>query len=444
MSIESATSSPTSPSFCVLPWLHRFTNIGGEVQVCCISEEYDNSNRDQNGTPLFVDKCADDQILMNTQFMKDLRLQMLKGEWPQLCRRCQDRENGGGHSARQQENKVYASQIPELLANTAEDGEIPAKIRSVDFRLGNTCNLACRMCSPRSSSKWAREWKSVKPNWFPVSEQDLKIFRSYDWYRSPEIWQAFKTQLPHLTHLHFAGGEPMIVPEMVKALRICVEAGQAANITLSYNTNLTEIPEEAKDLWPNFKAVRIVASIDGVGDLNDYIRYPSKWSAIDKNLHDLNTNFQKYRLHSVALLVTVQAYNVLSLSEIYKYMARGFNNLIPHPNLMNLYNPVHLRTQVLPPALKKLATERLAGVKQKLTSSLDRYPNWRLRPHYLDSIDSVIHFMNAEDRQDLLPKFFQTAISIDQQRGQNLFTRVPELQEVYNQVKTSPSALDLF
>ena len=41
---------PIPKTFCVLPWIHRFTNIGGEIQVCCTSEEYNSSHvLDSNG-----------------------------------------------------------------------------------------------------------------------------------------------------------------------------------------------------------------------------------------------------------------------------------------------------------------------------------------------------------------------------------------------------------
>lgn len=38
---DSQAGDRISSTFCVLPWMHRFTNIGGEVQVCCVSEEFD-------------------------------------------------------------------------------------------------------------------------------------------------------------------------------------------------------------------------------------------------------------------------------------------------------------------------------------------------------------------------------------------------------------------
>jgi len=82
--MNQSISSPKT--FCVLPWLHRFTNIGGEIQVCCSSEEYDNHILSDSGHKLMAPSDEDDAMIMNTRFMKELRLQLLNGQWPQISK----------------------------------------------------------------------------------------------------------------------------------------------------------------------------------------------------------------------------------------------------------------------------------------------------------------------------------------------------------------------
>ncbi len=94
-------------SFCVLPWIHSFVNLGGHYQVCCTGEEFNNFIRDENGEKFnIVDKPSLDSI-MNSQYMKDFRLKLLSGELPRECMRCKITENSGGVSRRQIENNEF-------------------------------------------------------------------------------------------------------------------------------------------------------------------------------------------------------------------------------------------------------------------------------------------------------------------------------------------------
>lgn len=425
---DSKTGDRVSPTFCVLPWVHRFTNIGGEVQVCCVSEEYDNNNRDENGLKINVNRIQDDEILMNTEFMRKLRVQLMKGEWPNFCERCKQTENGGGFSRRQIENFANKMFITRMINDTQPDGKTKVKIRSVDFRLGNTCNLACRMCNPRSSSKWIKDWSKVDQNWFGKSDEELDSFRRFKYYENPDVWGHFKRQIPSLRHLHFAGGEPMVVRQMLEAMKMCVSEGYSRSISVSYNTNVTTIPDEVKELWPKFHRVRIYASIDAFGKLNDYIRHPSNWETIRKNLNDLEENYDKYRMGHVMVACTAQVYNITQVHHLFKYLGDSFERVMPIPQLFNLYHPFHYRTQILPPQLKALAKKNLLEAKSFAEKLMQDRPAMRKFLCYLNSVDEAIHFMEMEDRQNLLPEFLRAALSKDKFRKENLFSLLPEFE----------------
>jgi hypothetical protein len=60
-----------------------------------------------------------------------------------------------------------------------------------------------------------------------------------------------------------------------------VDNGHAKNVTVRYNTNLSRVEYKGVklfDLLPHFKHVNICASIDGVGEIGEYIRTGLKWS----------------------------------------------------------------------------------------------------------------------------------------------------------------------
>ncbi|MGZ3722403.1 MAG: twitch domain-containing radical SAM protein, partial [Bdellovibrionales bacterium] len=270
-----------SSKFCALAWVHRFTNVGGEIQVCCTSEETDNNIYSNDGKKMKIGDAYSDEQILNSSYMKNLRKQLLSGEWPEICGRCKVTEEIGGVSRRVDENRHFASLTGKLLESTAPDGTIPVEVKSADYRLGNLCNLACRMCNPCSSTPWLKYSQAFAKGSQPFSAEELAEFARMNWYESPKFIAYVKTQLPSLEHLHFAGGEPLINPQMEPLLRQCVDLGVAKNITLTYNTNLTKISDEIKALWPEFKAVHLYISIDAFGKLNDYIRHPSRWSVID-------------------------------------------------------------------------------------------------------------------------------------------------------------------
>lgn len=426
-----------SPTFCVLPWIHRFTNVGGEVQVCCVSEEYNSNNLDENGIPINISRIHDDEVLMNTNFMKSLRVQQMKGEWSRICERCRITENNGGFSRRQFENATYHQFITRAINDTRPDGGIRVRIRSADYRLGNLCNLACRMCNPRSSSKWIKDWGKIDQEWFGQSESELDQYRRYRYYEDPQIWESFRKQIPYLRHLHFAGGEPMIVAQMILVMRMCIEEGRAKNIWISYNTNMTIIPDEVKELWPHFNHIRIYASVDAYGSLNDYIRFPAKWKTIERNLLDLEQNFEKYGIRLVLINTTVQMYNVTQLDRLFEYLSQ-FERIIPIPKLVNLHHPYHYRTQVLPQELKTLAKERLLIARAEAEKVMRRRVRMKRYRFYLDLVDEAIEFMESEDRRQLIPSFMRAASSKDALRNENLFEVIPEFNILKNYLFHEP------
>ncbi|MFI5360477.1 MAG: twitch domain-containing radical SAM protein [Elusimicrobiota bacterium] len=413
--------------FCALAWLHRFTNVKGQIQVCCTSEEWDNDIRRRDGSPMNIGEGRSDEEILNSAFMKNVRLQMLSGRWPDFCRRCLVTEQTGGTSRRRQENEHFRGEIPGLLAGTEVDGGIPVRVLSADYRLGNLCNLACRMCNPNSSSTWARTWLPGEPGVRPAPPGHGARRDPYDWYRNPVFLERFKEQAPSLKHLHFAGGEPLIVPEMLALLRRCVEDGVAGNIELTYNTNITKIPAELKTLWPRFRAVRLFCSVDAFGALNEYIRPPSSWKTIDRNLRDLDSHFVSYGLAEVLIMTTVQAYNVLRLDELYDYLFENMSHVGQLPHLIDLHHPRHYRSQVLPTPLKNRARAKLEGLMDRTRA---RIASGGIRSECaktLETLRSSINFLDLEDRQAEIPELLRAVRSKDALSGQDFRRVLPEL-----------------
>ncbi len=417
----------TKTTYCPLAWTHSFVNQDGSYQVCCTSEEFDNHIKDDNGNKLYVQDDVSPQDVMNSKYMKDIRKQMLNNEWPEVCKRCQMGEEMGGVSRRTLEIKNYENKNESFLAKTLEDGETSAPIISADYRLGNLCNLQCRMCNPRSTQLWIREWNDMKHEHEKFSDEVIDSYRNYNWINSDALTNDFARKAAHLEHIHFAGGEPLIAPQMEQILKTCIESNNAKNIMITYNTNMTVLPPKIIELWKNFKGVKILASIDGIGAVNSYIRHPANWDKIHKNLCLIDEKHEEYNISECMISSTVQVLNVLRIKEIFTYLEQ-FEFIVPAPNMINLHFPFYFQTTILPKNHKLLATMELKGIQQK-------YAN-KLPAHYqylLDNIEQIIKFMNSKDawKSDLSREFFRFQSKFDQAKKIDLFEVLPEFKKIY-------------
>jgi hypothetical protein len=420
-----------SPTFCAVPWMHLFADELGVLRPCCITlEQRAIVNRDHDGVPYTIDRSGAVEAAWNAPFMTDLRLDMLSGRRPAVCRRCFADEDLGIRSYRQDFNKSFRDHIPEAIGQTTPGGASRTDlIRSVDLRLGNLCNLRCRMCSPISSKLLIAEFAEL--NGLPVDDERIARLSRLDWFTRDETWRLFEKFLPNIERLHFAGGEPLLIPQMFDFLERAVSLGHARNITLSYITNLTTLPQALVNLWPSFRQVILTTSLDGFGALNTFIRYPSRWEAIDENLRRLDVEGWKLGCTEVYFNTTVQVYNILRLDELLEYTLAAFENLSPFPTLSLLAYPPCFSIQVLPPDLKREAAERLNA----FVARHDARPSQRWGGKNLDrfraSLEGVVAHMTAADRSEEAAEFLRTNAVYDRHRGQDMRTVIPELSGMF-------------
>ena len=189
--------------FCPIPWTLVNITTEGMLRVCPASQasETKGITRDSDKRPINIQ--ADGlSPFFNNELANQLRLNMLKGiKTPEVCQRCYEDEDAGVYSRRQMEfDKAYIS-YSEAESITRDDGSIvegKTPIKEIDARLGNHCNLSCRMCSPQSSSGWYQEWYETRFKGFKdeggrkqlektAGKVHLKD-RSYKWYESQNLY----------------------------------------------------------------------------------------------------------------------------------------------------------------------------------------------------------------------------------------------------------------
>ncbi|MDX1412706.1 MAG: twitch domain-containing radical SAM protein [Candidatus Promineifilaceae bacterium] len=421
-----------SESFCVLPWMHIFADERGIIFPCCrINNKFPNVD-DETGRPHQIQDENALENAWNSNYMRTLRLDMLNGLRPEACARCYMYDDLGMRSQRQIDNDHHRARIPALIAQTKADGWAPLDLRTVDLRLGNLCNLRCRMCSPQASKALIGEWASF----YDVSPHhpNLENFWHQEWFADENFWQIFEKHTANIERLHFAGGEPLLIPQMFDFLERLIELGRASKIFVSYNTNLTILPERILDLWPHFRKVRVTVSLDGFDQVNAYIRHPAHWPTLDRHLHILDAQADQLNLKGgVGINTTVQVYNIFRLDEHIKYLATSFQR-IEAPNLTILSYPEHFNIRLLPPQMKASAAERLRYFTDTFAGSWPDHWQGASLIKLHKAIDGIVEHMDGESTEDALLQFRRWSEHFDQTRGQHVLDVIPELAPLFEGV----------
>ena len=380
------------------------TNASGGLRVCCNALPKLNLVRDEDGHPMRLDRHSLKQA-WNSPTYKTLRQQLLNSERPEMCQRCFREEDSGVESARQKWAKKWAHKM-------FEDPEPEFEVKYFDLRLGNLCNLKCRMCNPYASSKWVDEWNQVAntaelvPN-FELDDNESQRLKKLDWPENESTWENLGTLLDSIEEIYLTGGEPFLSLKQVDFLKHLIDSGKSSNIILKYNTNMTVLPKKLVDIWKHFKKVRLNVSLDGIGPTNDYIRHPANWATIEKNMDTVLEMKNQGIPVEVGIHTTVQMYNILQLDKIVTGLKKRFG-LIPYLNILNHPHCLNIRT--LPSNLKSETSLQLRA----------------LPPEYKAS--EIVSYMNGEDwSSKYFSQFIEYTRTLDNHRSESFDSIQPEL-----------------
>jgi MoaA/NifB/PqqE/SkfB family radical SAM enzyme len=286
------------------------------------------------------------------------------------------------------------------------------------------------MCSPHGSSSWIKEWKIQYPKYKTIElKQDQSWDSSFDytWYQKGSFLDTMKDQSQHIKELYFAGGEPLLIPEHYKILEFMVETGAAKNCILRYNSNGLELPEKLFELWNHFKQVKFNFSIDALGERNDYIRYPSQWRDVVRNLERLDDTPDNI---IVNIACAVQLLNIIHLPDlVYWKTSMNFKkiNLPPYgAGLIGthlVYLPSYLNIRVLPMHIKKEIGTRITYFCARNQYGDEFISNPYGRQRWL----GLIQYMMAEDWGHKIPILLDYLTITDEHRGTNFRNVFPNL-----------------
>jgi MoaA/NifB/PqqE/SkfB family radical SAM enzyme len=338
---------------CILPWISIETSPIGTARPCCLAqEEICNEQGDKYSL-----KHATLEEIYHSPYMQTLRQDFLNGNKPSTCQRCWD-EEAAGRTSKRINSRV---RLKEYYNRVDFQNVDPDQLWFIDLKLGNICNLKCRICGSWSSSKWAKEeidYEIKKYSHFPDYDRKkhlaYKFLQDGAWPRETEVfWDNLKTLLPNIKYFEFTGGEPFLIEQHFELLRYAVEQGYSKNIEIHYNTNGTVFPEQA-ELWNNFKHVEIAFSIDNVDSRFEYERYGARWEEVQNNIIE----FTKMRSNKIStqLCTTMNIQNVYYLPELCEWIS---TQTFDHVYFNMLHDPWHMCISKMTLQAQELVIDRL-------------------------------------------------------------------------------------
>ena len=398
-------------TFCVLPWISLEASPVGTVRPCCLAmDEIEDKNGDKY-------KLANTSLIeiQNSQAMQTLREDFLAGKKPQNCRRCWNEERSGRTSKRMHTLDRLKHMIDENVSWSTD----AMPLMFLDLKLGNICNLKCRICGSWSSSQFAAEEIKFNKKEETRGSFAYKMLKDGAWPReSAEFWDDLDQHLDNIRYIEFTGGEPFMIKEHFQLLQKLVDTGRAGQVEIHYNTNGTQYPEEGEAIWKHFKHVEIALSIDDVEGRFEYQRSNALWSEVVANTERFRQLRSRNNNITLQACCTINVFNVYYLETVANWLVQQQFDFI-YWNMM--HDAYYFSISTLPEAAKAAITERLttANVPDKI----------------LKEFVSAAEFMNRGTSLDgqLLR---MNLLDLDRKRQQNLADIEPEFAALIDYVKT--------
>jgi MoaA/NifB/PqqE/SkfB family radical SAM enzyme len=391
--------------FCVLPWVSLETSPVGTVRPCCLAEE---EIVDDHGVKFDLNTASFAGI-QNSQYMQDLRQQFLDRNQPQTCRKCWREESAGRVSKRMH----TLDRLKHMLSDTPDWTPEAKPLMFLDLKLGNICNLKCRICGSWSSSTFAAEELQFIEREQIKSSHHYTMLRAGAWPReNPVFWTEIEKIVDQIQYIEFTGGEPFMIQEHFDMLQQLVDRGLAGQIEIHYNTNGTQYPENAENIWRYFKTVEIAFSIDDVGQRFEYQRSNAIWSEVCANIERFKVMRSQHHNIRLQVCTTVNVFNVYYLEQVAQWIDQQHFDFV-YWNMM--HEAYYFSISTLPDLAKQQIEKKLLQAQVNLVTAEEFS---RIRDFMINGV--------GLDGQMLRMQI----ANLDRRRQQNLAEVEPELAKL--------------
>ena len=338
----------------------------------------------------------------NSDYHKEAKEKMERDEKVVGCETCYDKEK----------LKILSSRNTYQSEKHIPRKELPTKL---DLDLSNFCNLKCVMCNSSRSSQWAKD-KGLYAETNGINTVSQTVL--------DDICKISKD----LEYLTIQGGEPSIMPEFVYYFNFLKENNIIQNINLQVISNLTNLNTKFFNFLKDFKSVQLSVSVDAYGSANEYIRYPSNFEQIEKNLIELSNKIGNINveIHSSIQILSLFNYDKFlewckKIQEIYNKKKKTFKIVaqkVMFPEIYNLFN-----------APKKLKNKFINDVDTFFENnpiSLKDNNNFKIELQLLKKV-----LISSIPNEKILNTLKETITQLDQKRNIKINDCIPNFYDYF-------------
>lgn len=438
-----------SDTFCFYPFLELSTRPNGSVLPCCYFDEQVSISKLE-----VISKATPIDKFWNNKKIISIRNELAQDKPVSGCNICY---RDGSASMRVRSineninNRSYLKIVKDTIDNNGVADHLP---KILELKPSNLCNLKCFMCNAYDSSQIEKELNELGKKYNGVklyggrlhkinigkvgawggadAEYELPDMSQYDWAESEEFWNSLITMLPYIEVLSFAGGEPTVNPIVQKVLDYCVDNDYAKNITVFISSNFTNLNKKFFQVMPKFKKFELIASIDGIGSVQEYVRFPSNWSTIESNFQKARS-YMEYPNVKIVLNITVNILNIKYIVDLLNWL-EPYADTYPYykewPYNINLLNyPSELRIDWIPESLR---TELIEEIKayQNTSQVLRFFPDLKIKTDLL--INQLNNKYDAIESRKNLQILLDTISVTDSHRNIDYKKSIPFLEKVFS------------
>jgi len=391
-------------SYCAKLWNHQYIHMSGSIRLCCATME---NLKDKKNNRLHINNNSLD-VAWNSDEINKTRLKMIKGETVPACVKCVEQEDRGYKSMRD------TFDMEKNFKRTNKDGSVNHFPNSMELHFGNLCNLKCKMCGQQYSNQIGKELLEIGKHekgfidWITHESGNVNIWTNnlkveYKWFQNEKIKRKlFEYISAHIEQITVIGGEPTVIPEFWELFEYLDKHNKLKNINITLTTNLTNVNAKMTMWLPKLKNWTVWASVDGLGNRTEYIRYPSNFKKVCENL-----NFYKNLITEdkgkIVLSPAIQLLNIDQLDDILKWWINFADGTLGDKFdiswMAQVWYPTICNYDILP-------TEYKNQIADKLQESIDYFKNF----------ESIVNFYKNQIknlRKETLPpeqkKHFQQA-----------------------------------
>ena len=303
------------------------------------------------------------------------------------CKHCIDLENNGSTVS----HRLNFSRVNNL---------------QIDICVDNLCNLKCTTCNVKASSQWIKD--AVTLNLIKADEQKIYTRLSEQGTIKLEICKKIieESQLP--IAITFYGGEPTINPAVINFVNWLANLPNSKTISIGFITNVTTLFPNLDYYFTKFNGITIGASIDGIGEQNDYLRYGSDWNNLKNNLIHYSSVSDNYKNnYHFYVHLTLSLMNVYYFYEFCKWCNDNLINctikmtkliqpvcytldLLTYENKLKIYNRnIELINQITPKGVTNLNEIKKEYETSVLTNAKNQEYNIDSALIFLKNLDNI-------------------------------------------------------